>query len=246
MSSDPSQLSEFQVRSIKHPLASDHYEPYGNQILESISFQNGEPIFTYRFQPLPAKHIPNTKVSPVTWNNSIHSFLEENSEILFKSGKVQKLRARILALKPDDEQKLINAILSTICQNLTFDASEAASISQSNFTEKQYFNTYEILENGKGICHDFSNVFVALSRSLGMPARMVYGIVLSDTKALQPHIWAEVRLQNNQWLPIEPQSESLSSTFFHTYFPLGYRELNPDESPGPVSYLNAEQYLTFF
>lgn len=246
MPSDPHKLKIFRVRSLNHPLAQDHYEPYGKQILESFSTRSGSPVFTYRFEPDPGKHKVQAERQAVTWNNSVHNFLEENQEIKFKSGKITKLKAQVLGLRPETQSDTINAILKVVNKHLDFDDLEAEAIKNSDYSEKKYLSTNEILKKGSGICHDYSNVFVALSRSLGLPARMVYGIVLSSDRSLQPHIWAEVLMNHKQWIPVEPQSTTIGGACLNAYLPLGYRESGQQETPGPVSYLNAEQSLVLF
>lgn len=67
--------------------------------------------------------------------------------------------------------------------------------------------TDEILKsgvNGKFVaeCKSFSNIFVAVARGLGIPARMVSGYVLSKVGPLG-HMWAEIRLNDGSWQPVD-------------------------------------------
>lgn len=64
-----------------------------------------------------------------------------------------------------------------------------------------------LLEERKGKCVDFHSVYVSLGRSVGIPAREVFGIRLPPgkegtvTKAY--HCWAEVYLPGIGWMPVD-------------------------------------------
>jgi transglutaminase-like putative cysteine protease len=65
----------------------------------------------------------------------------------------------------------------------------------------------DVLAAGKGDCTEHSVLFVALARSLGIPARGVHGLVYArydDGKdALYWHAWAEVR-SGGEWIAVDP------------------------------------------
>lgn len=58
----------------------------------------------------------------------------------------------------------------------------------------------EAFEQRKGVCQDHAQVFVALARYLGHPARYVSGyLYVEDGNHLASHAWAEV-YKNGKWL----------------------------------------------
>lgn len=65
----------------------------------------------------------------------------------------------------------------------------------------------KLLDERKGKCVDFHSVYVSLVRSVGIPAREVFGIRLPPgaegtvTKAY--HCWAEVYLPGTGWMPVD-------------------------------------------
>lgn len=59
------------------------------------------------------------------------------------------------------------------------------------------------LKNRSGDCGEYSFVFIALCRSLGIPARMVLG-GWSVPQKEGPHVWAEFYLPNYGWIPADP------------------------------------------
>jgi len=69
----------------------------------------------------------------------------------------------------------------------------------------------EVLEKGKGACKEHTVLFIAMARSLGIPARTVSGIVYSDRMMLDGfyyHSWAEVYLGDGsghgRWVTVDP------------------------------------------
>ncbi|MFQ6087747.1 MAG: transglutaminase domain-containing protein [Candidatus Methanofastidiosia archaeon] len=60
----------------------------------------------------------------------------------------------------------------------------------------------ETLRTRKGDCGPHANLTIAMLRSVGVPARMVGGIVY-DRGMFGQHYWVEVFL-NNEWIPIDP------------------------------------------
>lgn len=85
-------------------------------------------------------------------------------------------------------------------------------------TSEQYANKGAIsaLENKKGVCEEFTTLYVALCRAVGIPARAVegykfetiteeddYGVVTEEYE-LTNHVWAEIYLEEHGWLPVEP------------------------------------------
>ncbi len=58
---------------------------------------------------------------------------------------------------------------------------------------------------GQGVCQDFSHVFIALSRYLGIPARYANGLPLGKG---QSHAWTEVYV-NGMWIGLDPTRNRL-------------------------------------
>lgn len=64
----------------------------------------------------------------------------------------------------------------------------------------------EALKRGRGDCSDFSDVFIALCRAAGIPARSVQGYLLTPPRPgdTQRHDWAEVWLRGQGWVHVDP------------------------------------------
>lgn len=65
-----------------------------------------------------------------------------------------------------------------------------------------------LLETKKGKCVDFHSVYVGLARSVGVPAREIFGIRLPKGKegviTGGYHCWAEVYIPQYGWIPVDP------------------------------------------
>jgi transglutaminase-like putative cysteine protease len=68
------------------------------------------------------------------------------------------------------------------------------------------------LEQRRGVCQDFSHVFIAAARSLGVPARYVSGYLFHRTDRASElvcdatHAWAEVHLPGIGWIGFDPSA----------------------------------------
>ena len=63
-----------------------------------------------------------------------------------------------------------------------------------------------VLENRKGVCDELSTLFIAMVRSLGIPARFVAGLAYSDLPEVAgwgSHGWAEVYFPGYGWVPFD-------------------------------------------
>lgn len=64
-----------------------------------------------------------------------------------------------------------------------------------------------VLDNQKGVCDEITSVFIALCRSVGIPARFVTGISYSNINLQNdgwgPHGWAEVYFPGYGWVPFD-------------------------------------------
>jgi transglutaminase-like putative cysteine protease len=65
-----------------------------------------------------------------------------------------------------------------------------------------------VLAGRRGVCQDFAHLLIALSRSLGLPARYVSGYFHDPAQppeaVLASHAWAEIFLAGRGWLGIDP------------------------------------------
>jgi transglutaminase-like putative cysteine protease/predicted glutamine amidotransferase len=115
-------------------------------------------------------------------------------------------------------------------------------LNRSIFTEYQYtpgattvFTTpFEAYANRRGVCQDFTNLFICLARLLGLPARYVCGYIWTGPKnpnqrqAEASHAWAQVFLPEAGWKGFDPTNGILTQTE-HVRLAVGrsYRDATP-------------------
>ncbi len=67
------------------------------------------------------------------------------------------------------------------------------------------------LEQGRGDCTEYSDLFVAICRAKNIPARVVAGYTVRVDTATSKHNWAEVYLQDYGWIPFDPSSGDIEN-----------------------------------
>lgn len=63
-----------------------------------------------------------------------------------------------------------------------------------------------VLQNREGVCDELTSLFIAMLRSLGIPARYVSGVAYTNYNDLDnfgPHAWAEVYFPDYGWVPFD-------------------------------------------
>jgi len=99
------------------------------------------------------------------------------------------------------------------------------------------------LQNGVGDCSEYSYLFVALCRALGIPARIQAGFAFHrlDETSEYGHMWAEYYLKNYGWIPVDLTwgfVDNLDNLHFSSlqsspvFFPYDNYHLEYFQSPG--------------
>lgn len=70
------------------------------------------------------------------------------------------------------------------------------------------------IEQGKGDCTEYSDLFVALCRAKNVPARVVSGYTVRTDVDTAKHNWVEVYMKGCGWVPIDPTAGDMGSTTF--------------------------------
>jgi transglutaminase-like putative cysteine protease len=89
----------------------------------------------------------------------------------------------------------------------------------------------EAFDAGHGVCQDFSHIFIAVSRALGIPARYVSGhLFRRDGQVLQEaaHAWAEAWIEDLGWVAFDPSNGiSADEAYIRVAAGLDYRDAAP-------------------
>lgn len=78
--------------------------------------------------------------------------------------------------------------------------------------------TEQILATKTGVCTDYSTLFLAIARSLGIPAREVYGLFIGANE-IGNHAWVEFKVDDSTWWPMDPQA-NVGYIESRSYFPI--------------------------
>lgn len=107
----------------------------------------------------------------------------------------------------------VKAIYDFVIDNIEYDYSKYEKIASGEESER--YGAIQTLILGKGVCEDFSDLFVTLCRASGIPAIVVEGFVY-DRDGLFPqeenaHAWAKVFIPEYGWLQVDPTWELFGS-----------------------------------
>jgi len=81
-----------------------------------------------------------------------------------------------------------------------------------------FTTAYEVFESRRGVCQDFTNLFICIARLLGVPARYVCGYIFTGPKnpnqiqSEASHAWAQVYLPEVGWKGFDPTNGILTQT----------------------------------
>lgn len=102
---------------------------------------------------------------------------------------IQEVAARIVA---SSELSTVKAIYDYVIDNMDYNTGYA-----------KIFGAAAAIREKKGVCKEYANLFVALCRAKGIPARVVHGYMV-EWPSKPRHDWAEVYLIECGWVPFEP------------------------------------------
>jgi transglutaminase-like putative cysteine protease len=102
---------------------------------------------------------------------------------------------------------------------LALNAATAKAVSYAPGATYVGVDVEQVLRDGGGVCQDFAHLYVALCRSIGIPARYVSGYLFTsddatgadataDVVSVQTHAWAEVAVPGAGWFPLDPTNHT--------------------------------------
>jgi hypothetical protein len=77
----------------------------------------------------------------------------------------------------------------------------------------------DTIKRKKGDCSEHSALFAALARSLGIPTRVVSGLIYSEDGAFGAHAWNEVAI-DGFWVPVDSTWNERTTNATHIRFPV--------------------------
>lgn len=134
-------------------------------------------------------------------NEETEMFLEPTEKI--ESDEPELIaKAKEITEEITTDYKKAQAIFEYINVNMSYDES-------STYANK---GALSALESMRGVCEEFTTLFVAMCRAVNIPSRAIEGYKLEDNfsgdeiigKNLINHVWAEIYLDEFGWVPVEP------------------------------------------
>jgi transglutaminase-like putative cysteine protease/predicted glutamine amidotransferase len=102
-----------------------------------------------------------------------------------------------------------------------------------------FTTAFEVYVNRRGVCQDFTNLFICLARLLGVPARYVCGYIYTGPKAANQvqseasHAWVQVYLPQLGWKGFDPTNGILTQTD-HVRVAVGRNYLDATPTSGTI------------
>lgn len=182
------------------------FDTLGEKTEEEIIFTWDSPIlgqkdfsYTSLVQTWNERTEVKDKISfPLNNNINLNKYLQPAETIDSDNPKIIA-KAAELAEGEDDAFKVAFNLANWVGENVKYDLNTlTASASQK---------ASWVLENKEGVCDEMTSLFIAMCRSLGIPARFISGISYSTSELFeepwQPHGWAEVYFPDYGWVAFD-------------------------------------------
>jgi len=113
----------------------------------------------------------------------------------------QEIRQVAESIEGQTEEEIIKKIYNYVIDNMEYEKHG-----------KGQWGAVKALQEGKGDCSEYSDLFAALCRAKNIPARVITGCTVRFDSDSPKHNWVEVYLQDYGWVPFEPSWGDLRST----------------------------------
>jgi transglutaminase-like putative cysteine protease len=110
-------------------------------------------------------------------------------------------------------------------------------------TTNNLTSAFDVYVNRRGVCQDFTNLFICLARLLGVPARYVCGYIYTGPKAAEllphqrqgeaSHAWVQLYLPQVGWKGFDPTNGILTQTD-HVRIAVGRNYLDATPTSGTI------------
>lgn len=136
----------------------------------------------------------------VQQNSSLDVYLRSIQMVGWAEDSEAVLNARELTMDVNSDEEKVQIIYDYLVRNYRYDDKIISSLSYDYLP-----NIDDMFLSQKGICYDFSSMFAAMLRSVGVPTKLVMGYA-DDVEGY--HAWNEVYLQG-AWVIIDTSYDAL-------------------------------------
>ncbi len=131
-------------------------------------------------------------------NSDTKEYLKETELIDYSHSQIITTANR-LAEGEDDLYVVVHKIAKWVNKNIVYDLNTQTA----DAAQKASW----VVENREGVCDELTNLFIAMLRSIGIPARFVTGVSYTTSELFEnpwgPHGWAEVYFPEYGWIPFD-------------------------------------------
>jgi len=168
---------------------------YENELGSEVGFldeKNPDNIFNYNFSGYVrsrANHeisLPKSYVIP----NDVKVYLQPTENIQSNDPRIKGIAEDLVKDSGDDFEKVAK-IASWVYDYLEYDLSYSG----------KNIDALSVLDREKGVCAEYTTLFIALARSVGIPSKYVSAFAYGQ-RGWERHAYAEVYL--GEWVPVDP------------------------------------------
>ena len=125
--------------------------------------------------------------------NYLNEELSNKQDINLALEKIEAIRKQIIHNKTGNDYEDIKMVHDYLVENIEYDTS---------LQEKNIYNIYGALINGKCVCEGYARAFKYLLDGLGIESTMVIGKGINSSGQSENHAWNYVKLENN-WYAVD-------------------------------------------
>lgn len=151
-------------------------------------------------------------------------YLNDEKNIESDNSDIRKIASEI---QGNDEVETVQAIYRYVGSRLDYD-----------FTKKTAWKgAAASLKNRSGVCSDYSDLFIALCRAKGIPARYVSGFAMREGVTKEGHAWVDVFFTKFGWIPFDATwGDSKRSEATEKYLPNSYLTMSTERNRFDAKY----------
>ncbi|NIO22220.1 MAG: hypothetical protein GTN76_16205 [Candidatus Aenigmarchaeota archaeon] len=168
---------------------------YTNELGSEVAFikdENPDNVFNYNFSGYVrsrANHqisLPKSYVIP----NEAKIYLQPTENIQSDDPRIRDIAEGLVKDSKDDFEKVAK-LASWVYDYLDYDISYSG----------RNIDALSVLDTKKGVCAEYTTLFIALARSVGIPSKYVSAFAYGQ-KGWERHAYSEVYL--GEWVPVDP------------------------------------------
>ncbi len=125
--------------------------------------------------------------------NYLNEEFSNKQDINLALEKIEAIRKQIIHNKTGNDYEDIKMVHDYLVENIEYDTS---------LQEKNIYNIYGALINGKCVCEGYAKAFKYLLDGLGIESTMVIGKGINSSGQSENHAWNYVKLENN-WYAVD-------------------------------------------